>query len=122
MGDTALALAALGDAARFASGENSVTMSLRGYLLAHSGRPDEAREVIRQLEAVSGTRYVPPYAIALVYAGLGELGAALEWLERAHAGHDVQLIFLPVDPKWDPFRNDPRLQALIARCGFPTVQ
>ena len=58
-------------------------MSLRGYLLAHTGRTGEAREVIRRLEAVSLERYVPPYAIALVYAGLDELDQALDWLEKA---------------------------------------
>jgi hypothetical protein len=31
---------------------------------------------------------------------------------------DVHLIFLTVDPKWDPYRGDPRFEALLARCGF----
>jgi len=34
-------------------------------------RTDEAREVLNPLEAVSRERYVPPYAMALVHAGLG---------------------------------------------------
>jgi hypothetical protein len=53
-----------------------------------------------------------------VYAGLGEREAVFEWLEKAFAARDVHLIFLPVDPKWDPFRSDRRFEALIARCGF----
>jgi len=32
--------------------------------------------------------------------------------------YDVHLIFLPVDPKWRPYRNDPRFQDLLRRCGF----
>jgi len=32
--------------------------------------------------------------------------------------HDVHLIYLPVDPKWDPDRLDLRFEALLVRCGF----
>jgi TolB-like protein/DNA-binding winged helix-turn-helix (wHTH) protein/Flp pilus assembly protein TadD len=117
MGQPDLALAALTDAARF-SGRNSKVTSLRGYLLAKTGRFNEAREVLRQLESDSRERYVPPVAIALVHAGLGEREAVMEWLAKAYDARDVHLIYLPVDPKWDPYKADPRFQALLARCGF----
>jgi TolB-like protein/Flp pilus assembly protein TadD len=116
-GETDLALGALADAARF-SGGNSKAISLRGYVLAKTGRANEAREVLRKLEADAGERYVPPYAMALVHAGLGKHEAVFEWLEKAYAARDVHLIYLPVDPKWDPYRSDPRFDALLARCGF----
>lgn len=117
LGDTSRALEDLSRAAQF-SGGNSKALSLRGYVLAKSGRPGEARDVLRMLEGVSRERYVPPYAFALVHAGLGNRDAVFEWLERAYAARDVHLIYLPVDPKWDPYRADPRFQDLIARCGF----
>ncbi len=71
------------------------------------------------LEALSRERFVPPYTMALVHAGLGERDLAFEWLDRAFDAHDVHLIFLTVDPKWDPYRADSRFEALLARCGFP---
>jgi TolB-like protein/DNA-binding winged helix-turn-helix (wHTH) protein/Tfp pilus assembly protein PilF len=117
MGQPDLALAALTDAARF-SGNNSKVTSLRGYLLAKTGRFTEAREVLRQLESDSRAGYVPPVAIALVHAGLGEQEAVMESLAKAYDARDVHLIYLPVDPKWDPYRADPRFQALLTRCGF----
>ena len=40
------------------------------------------------------------------------------WLERALAVRDVHLMYLTTDPKWDPYRSDPRFVALLARCGF----
>ena len=112
------ALEALKDAARF-SGRNSKAVALTGYVLAKAGRPTEAREVLKELEALARQRYVPPYALALVHAGLQEPDAVFEWLSRAYDARDVHLIFLPVDPKWDEYRPDPRFQALVARCGFP---
>jgi len=116
-GDTNLALEALTDATRF-SGGNSKAISLRGYILGKSGRASEAREVLRRLQADAAERYVPPYAMALVHAGLGEREAVFEWLDKAYAARDVHLMYLPVDVKWDPYRADPRFSALLARCGF----
>jgi hypothetical protein len=41
-----------------------------------------------------------------------------DWLDRAYAARDVHLMFLPVDAKWDEYREDPRFVALLSRCGF----
>ena len=112
-----LALAALQKATQF-SGGNSKVIALRGYVYAKLGRAQEAREVLTTLEALSRERYVPPYAMALVHAGLNQRDVAFEWLERAYEAHDVHLIFLPVDPKWDAFRTDARFLALLSRCDF----
>ncbi len=74
--------------------------------------------MLRALETVAKERYVPPYAMAFITLGLGEKDATFEWLERALAAHDVHLMFLTVDPKWDPLRQDPRFKALLAKCDF----
>jgi hypothetical protein len=55
---------------------------------------------------------------ALVYAGLREIDVAFEWLRRAKKEHDVHLVFLTVDPKWDFLRSDPRFSALLDDCCF----
>ena len=117
LGQSDRALEDLARAERF-SGGNSKAVSLRAYVLARAGRSAEAREILRGLEDASRERFMPPYAIALVHAGLGNRDAVLQWLERASAARDVHLIYLPVDPKWDPYRTEPAFQALIARSGF----
>ena len=58
-------------------------------------------EVLDTLEAIAHDRYVPPYAAALIHAGLDQRDLALNCLERAFQVRDVHLIFLPIDPKWD---------------------
>ena len=117
-GDHNLALEALADAARLPGGGNSKVSSLKGYVLARMGRADAAREVLAALEVLSRERYVPPYASALVYAGLGEREAMFDALEKAYAVRDVHLIYLPVGAQWDPYRADPRFVNLLDRCGF----
>jgi TolB-like protein/Flp pilus assembly protein TadD len=120
LGDDDLALKTLATAARL-SGQNSKPISLTGYILGRSGRTAEARDLLGALEMASRQRYVPPYALALVHAGLGDADAAFEWLDRAYAARDVHLMFLTVDVKWDRYRTDPRFGDLLARCGVTTI-
>ena len=117
LGEMELALDALATAARL-SGGNSKPVALRGYLLARLGEMAAAGEVIAALQDLARSRYVPPYAMALVYAGLQDDDMIFDWLERALAARDVHLIFLPVDPKWDALRVEPRYTSLLERCGF----
>lgn len=117
LGENELALSELNVAGRL-SAANSKVMALRGYLFARVGRTDEALEVVSTLAAISRERYVPPYAMALVHAGLGQQELAMDWLDRAYESRDVHLAFLPVDPKWDAFRSDPRFVGLLWRCDF----
>jgi tetratricopeptide (TPR) repeat protein len=114
---TDLALEAISNAAKLGGG-NSKTLALRGHILAKNGRADEAREQIATLETMARDRYVPPYATALILAGLDDREAALDWLDRAFDARDVHLVFLPIDPKWDPYRKHPRFAALLDRCNF----
>jgi TolB-like protein/Flp pilus assembly protein TadD len=117
MGRTEQALEALAEASRLSNG-NSKPTSLSAHTLATSGRVREARDVLTTLEQRSQRHYVPPCAIALVYAGLNDDVRLFEWLEHASAVRDVHLIYLPSDPKWDPFRQDERFQRLLRRCGL----
>lgn len=120
-GDHELALGTLADAARF-SGGNSKAVSLKGYVLARMGETDSAREVLRMLDEVSAERYVPQYATALVLAGLAEVDAMFDALDRALADRDVHLIYLPVDMKWDAYRADQRFLNLLDLCGFTSTR
>ena len=119
-GRTAEALEEFTTAQR-SSGQNSKALSFRGYLLAKAGRADDARALLRTLEAASQGRYVPPYAFALIHAGLGDRDAVFASLDKAFAAHDVHLMYLTVDPKWDPYRDDPRFKAQLDRCNFMHV-
>ena len=56
--------------------------------------------------------------MAFITLGLGEKDATFEWLERALAEHDVHGMFLTVDSKWDPLREDPRFKSILKRCDF----
>ena len=115
--DYVRALECLTQASRF-SGGNSKTLSLRGYLLARTTNSSEAIEILRTLETIARDRYIPPYAMALINIGLGQDDLAFDWLQRAFESHDVHLVFLTIDPKWNPMRSQARFKDLLLRCGF----
>jgi TolB-like protein/Flp pilus assembly protein TadD len=117
LGEHDLALAALSDAVRIGGG-NSKAVALRGYILARQGRASEAEDVIVTLEAIARERYVPPYATALVRAGLGQIDRAVEQLERAVDAHDVHLVLVVTDPKWDGLRERDDVAGIVRRCSI----
>lgn len=103
------------DAACERSGGNTEPVALRAAL----GGPDEARRTAALLAERSASQYVPPSNIAYLYVALGEMGEAVDWLERAWQVRDARLIFLAADAKWDAIRGEPRFQALLRRMGLP---
>jgi hypothetical protein len=57
----------------------------------------------------------PAFTLAAIQMGLGQHGAALEWLERA-ADERLLGYYMPsVDPVYDSIRADPRFQTLLRR-------
>jgi hypothetical protein len=61
----------------------------------------------------------PNTSIAAVYAALGDKDAAFEHLEHAFSTHSMKLLWLGVDPRFDPLREDPRFPDLLARMRLP---
>jgi hypothetical protein len=61
---------------------------------------------------------VPPYAVALVHAGLNDDANAFDWLERAARVRDAHVIYAIVDPKWDRLRRDSRFQDVLRHSGL----
>lgn len=99
------------------SGGNTEALSVAGYVHAVSGDRAKAEAIMHQMLELKKERYVPPYNIALLLAGLGEREAALQWLEQAFADRDVHMPFL-LDHKWDVIRPTTQFQQLLSRVGF----
>jgi tetratricopeptide (TPR) repeat protein len=110
------ALAALKEANRINDGPQ--TLASLGHAYAVAGRRVEAQKVIKELEERARQRYISPYDVATIYAGLGDAEQALSWLEKAYEDRSGWLgLWLKVDPKFDRLRRDPRFQDLLRRVG-----
>ena len=93
-------------------------LALLGHLYAVTGRQAAAREIISQLQQMSGSQYVSSLYVALIYIGLGEKDQAFAWLDKAYEERSDFLVYLPTDPMADPLRSDPRFPVLLGRLGL----
>jgi serine/threonine-protein kinase len=90
--------------------------------LAHcygaAGRTAQAEGVLEQLRALGKQRYITPFSFLMAYLGLGRDEEALGALEAALEERNAWLWFLPIDPRYDRLRGDPRFAALVERHGL----
>jgi len=92
------------------------SLGMLGQAYARNGQKDEAQKILLQLNEEAKSRYVAPYASALVYLGLGEKERALDDLERAYQRGDTNYLFvIRVDPMLDDLRGHPRFDALVQK-------
>jgi serine/threonine protein kinase/Tfp pilus assembly protein PilF len=78
----------------------------------------KAREVLRQLEALSRQRFVSPYHMAFVYTGLGEQERAIDWLERAYEGRSGPVYSVKGSFLFTPLHGHPRFVALLKKMNL----
>jgi DNA-binding winged helix-turn-helix (wHTH) protein/TolB-like protein/Tfp pilus assembly protein PilF len=90
-------------------------LALLGHAYAAAGEKTNAQNVLKDLMDVQERRYVSPYTIAAIYAGLGDKDQAFKWLEKAFEQGDIWLMNLKVDPVFKRLRSDPRYPDLLVR-------
>lgn len=86
---------------------------------AVAGDRAQALRMLRGLEARQKQRYVSPYDLALVYAGLGDRARAVAHLEKAYAARAEGMTSLVLDPRLSALRSEPGFRALVRRMNFP---
>ncbi|HKR36922.1 MAG TPA: winged helix-turn-helix domain-containing protein [Steroidobacteraceae bacterium] len=101
--------------ARALSAANSEAVSMIGYTLALMGDRKGAQATLAELLSRGTEHYVPPFNVAMLYNGLGDVDNTFAWLEKAYADRDVRLTFLKIEKKWDPLRSDERFASLTQR-------
>jgi tetratricopeptide (TPR) repeat protein len=93
---------------------NAEAVATAGYILGMTGRKDEARAMLAELESPRD-RFVSEYTVAQIYLGLGDRAKALDHLEKAFEQKEALIVFLKVEPKWDALRSEPRFVDLLDR-------
>ena len=91
-------------------------MSL-AHLLASNGRRVEAMAILAEVEQTSASLS----AIALIHVAAGDPDRALALLELSLTRRDMNLLYVPMDPRYDPIRSHPRFTAIFGKVGIPAA-
>jgi len=102
---------------RLTAGQDGYASLAYGY--AAAGRRDDALRILSQKRGPEDS--FSPYYVAAVYAALGNSDEAIQQLERAFDLRTGRLIYLNVEPMFDPLRTQPRFRELCQRIGVPAV-
>jgi TolB-like protein/Flp pilus assembly protein TadD len=96
----------------------ALSLSFLGHVYARTGRGDEAGRLLRELDQLSTQGRASPIAYVVIHAGLGDDGAAFEWLETVYRLRADTIWLSTGFPGIDPLRADPRFADLSRRMGF----
>jgi TolB-like protein/Tfp pilus assembly protein PilF len=83
---------------------------VRAYSL--SGRPKDANELMERIKKSPNYATLLPTSMAEANGALGRLDAAFAELDRAFSERCWYLIYLNVEPIFDPLRHDPRFRVM----------
>lgn len=102
-----------------ASNRSPTYLAHLAHAYALTGERRKAARLLQELQKVSEKRRVPPYAFAVVFAGLEDKEQTLAWLEKAYVARDEALPFLRVNPRLAFLHADGRFRDLVRRMNFP---
>lgn len=83
----------------------------------HRASGTAPKQQLNHLKKDSKEGYVSPKYFVLAYLQIGEKDRAFEWLEKAYEERGEVLLYLKVDPRFDPLRSHPRFADLLRRIG-----
>jgi TolB-like protein/class 3 adenylate cyclase len=106
--------------------EANLNESKRPYVLSnkaiayfHLGMEDRSYDIIKEIESSHKSSVNPYFSLAMIYAQMGDIDAAFDWLEKAYINHEVYMYRINVEPYFIPLYNDPRWQQMLDKVGFP---
>lgn len=124
VGSTYLAMGDAKTALEWFQRGQSLDTAVRSYdafivrALSALGRQEEAEEILVRLESESREHYVRAEYLAMGHAAVGYMDQAFDALERAYQARSAGLIYLHLDPGYEPLRDDPRYAELVQRIGL----
>ena len=101
------------------SGPFSLYLGAIAHGYGRAGRTVDAERVLAQIIHLSKQRYISPFSFVLAYDALGRVDDALNALEATLEERNAWLWFLPVEPRFDRLREDPRFAPMVEKHGLP---
>jgi serine/threonine protein kinase/tetratricopeptide (TPR) repeat protein len=94
-----------------------ILLAMLAHTHAIAGNREQAQEALTVLDYESRSRYISPYDIAVIHAGLGDHEAAIAKLKDAFDDRSSWMVFVDVDPRLDVLRDEHEFVRLLGRFG-----
>jgi TolB-like protein/cytochrome c-type biogenesis protein CcmH/NrfG len=102
------------------SGRHSWALATLVSIYAAWGKPEEARNIYREVEARSAREYVQPSMVAPAAAAIGDMDQAIAMAQRALTDKDPLFVMLARTwPAFGQLRSDPRFVEIVRQLGLP---
>jgi TolB-like protein/Flp pilus assembly protein TadD len=99
-----------------------VLLAWLAHVKAVLGCRSQAQALVARARALEGTRYVPPFHLALAHTALGDTDEAFAALDQAWLDRDPALATLDAEPRFEPLRGDERYRELVERLRIPRTR
>ena len=99
-------------------GRTSPNLAQLGHAYALSGKRNEAISIVGEFREMSKQSFRGSYDSAILYTGLGDRDKAFEQLNKAYEERSGWIIYLKVEPQFEPLRSDPRYASLLQRLNL----
>jgi serine/threonine-protein kinase len=95
-------------------------LCILGFLSAKVGQDEQASHCLSELQRLTHTQYVMPFAFAAIHAGRQDAEPMFEHLEQSLHDRNWQLVLLNSSPWFEFAAGDSRFERLRKRIGLPT--
>ncbi len=102
------------------SGRSAASVALLAYANGRAGRLEEAESAAKQLVGKAAQRYVSPYYMALPPLGRELAPDVIAELNRGLDERAPTLVYIGVEPIFDPLRNDPAFVRILDGLDLPS--
>src|SRR6185369_15286355 len=92
-----------------------ILLAMIGHTYAIAGERAKAIDALDSLREEAKARYVSPYDLAVIHAGLGNQSEAMRTLRVAFDDRSAWMVFVSVDPRLDTLRELAEFREIVGR-------
>jgi tetratricopeptide (TPR) repeat protein len=96
----------------------SLKTASMAHVFARQGNRAAAEKILDEMLNLAKSKYVSPYDIAVVHAGLDDPERTFEWLKKAFHEHSAFMVYMSSDPRLQGLREQSAFQDLLRQMGL----
>jgi len=86
---------------------------------SRTGQQSKSNELLAYLESHAKTNSETAYRLAMACSDLGRKEEAIRLLKECLQAHEDRMVWIKVEPRFDPLRTDERFRTLLRKMNLP---